>query len=277
MNEYRYFKNITSNIAKDSSKLIQNIRINKGNRAAFSIKMSKQQYINETVCYPLGFLIHKDNEFPRFVKRQKFSLFQYGMDINIELTPEIIKTDENLRKLNSKDRECYFDGERTLKFFRKYSKINCVIECMADFAIKYCGGCSNNLWKPVEDENYCFTKRQSYRCHDEFHINFLKFDAPSSENCSCLPTCDSETFHVKYFYSFAKNSDELTVNIEFNPDDAILFRRYQQYTFSDVVSYVGGLLGLFAGISVLSIIEIIYFFTFRVALNIFRIFRLSKF
>lgn len=36
----------------------------------------------------------------------------------------------------------------------------------------------------------------------------------------------------------------------------------------DFFSYVGGVLGLFAGISVLSFFELFYFFTFRVASNI---------
>lgn len=271
MDEYRYFKNVTTKMAKNSSELVQSLRLNKNNKALFSMSMVKEQLANETVCFPVGILIHSDDEMPRFFSRERFSLFQYGMDVNIELTPEIIKTDEDLRSLNPRDRECYFDGEKTLKYFKKYSKMNCVIECTADFAIKYCGGCSNDLWKPVEDENYCFTKRESYKCFDEFFMNFLRYDAPSSENCSCLPTCDSETFHMNYYYSFAKNSDELIVNIRINPQDAILFRRYQQFTFSDIVSYVGGLLGLFAGISVLSIFEIIYFFTIRVFVNIFRI------
>jgi len=56
-------------------------------------------------------------------------------------------------------------------------------------------------------------------------------------------------------------------------DDIVLFRRYQQFTFSDVVSYVGGLLGVFAGISMLSIVEFFYFFTIRLGVNLWRILR----
>lgn len=273
MDEYRFFKNVTTNKAKNSSELVQNMQINKNNKAIFSMSMTKEQLKNETVCFPVGILIHSEDQMPRFFQRGKFSTFLYGMDINIELTPEIIRTDEDLRSLNPKDRECYFDGEKTLKYFRKYSMANCILECIADFSIKSCGGCSNELWQPVESENYCFKSMQrKYRCYYELLSNFYEFDAPSSENCSCLPTCDSQTFHMKYYYSYAKNSDELTINIRINPEDAILFRRYQQFSFSDVVSYVGGLLGLFAGISVLSIVEIIYFFTIRVFVNIFRMF-----
>jgi hypothetical protein len=52
---------------------------------------------------------------------------------------------------------------------------------------------------------------------------------------------------------------------EFNP-----IRLYRQFTVKDFCSQVGGLLGLFAGISVLSLVEFIYFFTIRSLTDLFR-------
>jgi len=92
-------------------------------------------------------------------------------------------------------------------------------------------------------------------------------------NCSCLPLCDSVSFNVKYNIMYETKGKETIINVRMNMDDVILFRRYQQFTFSDVVSYVGGLLGLFAGISMLSIVEFFYFFTIRVGVNLWRILR----
>lgn len=50
----------------------------------------------------------------------------------------------------------------------------------------------------------------------------------------------------------------------FNP-----MRRIRLFTVNDFFSYVGGVLGLFAGISVLSFFEIFYFFTLRVVSNFY--------
>jgi amiloride-sensitive sodium channel len=44
--------------------------------------------------------------------------------------------------------------------------------------------------------------------------------------------------------------------------------RYRPFKMSDFLAYVGGILGMFAGISVLSVVEMIYFFTIRVACDI---------
>lgn len=43
--------------------------------------------------------------------------------------------------------------------------------------------------------------------------------------------------------------------------------RTRTHTVIDFLSYVGGVLGLFAGISVLSFFEVFYFFSFRILSN----------
>lgn len=51
--------------------------------------------------------------------------------------------------------------------------------------------------------------------------------------------------------------------ISFKENHFIALNRSEAYTFADFVASCGGLLGLFMGISVLSVIELIYFFTLR--------------
>ncbi len=35
-------------------------------------------------------------------------------------------------------RQCYFDGERQLKFFQIYTKANCKLECLTNMTLRYC-------------------------------------------------------------------------------------------------------------------------------------------
>jgi amiloride-sensitive sodium channel len=35
-------------------------------------------------------------------------------------------------------RQCYFDGERQLKFFQIYTKANCELECLTNSTMRYC-------------------------------------------------------------------------------------------------------------------------------------------
>jgi amiloride-sensitive sodium channel len=233
--------------------------------------MKQQDQTNKTKCRPFGFVIHSPEMYPRFFHVDDFSIFQYGMDIDVDIIPEIIKTDRELRKLSPKNRECYFEDEKSLKFFKVYSRENCVIECLVNYSQAFCP-CSE-LWRLNENENYCYKYGKRMLCDASYLTNFRALDIPLSPNCSCLPTCDSVTYHIKYFHKFSTQSDEISINLRVNTEDAILFRRYQQFTFSDVVSYVGGLLGLFAGISMLSIVEIFYFFLIRPVVDVWRALR----
>lgn len=51
--------------------------------------------------------------------------------------------------------------------------------------------------------------------------------------------------------------------ITFKEDRVITTRRIEKYTYTDFLATCGGLLGLFLGVSALSIIEFIYYSTLR--------------
>lgn len=62
-----------------------------------------------------------------------------------------------------------------------------------------------------------------------------------------------------FFSSYFRTS----VTIFFKDDDLFYSRRSELETVTDFIAKVGGLLGLFLGISALSIVEILYFALFR--------------
>ena len=160
-----------------------------------------------------------------------------------------------------------------MKFFKIYSQRNCEIECFTKYTIDICN-CTTLFqpYNPTKNINHCKNQNPNDPdlCYKNLKSNLTISDNFSIErNCSCLPTCDSVNYRLKYSTEF-DGSNETTIRIRMNMDDLVLYRRYQQFTSSDVVSYVGGLLGLFAGISMLSIVEIIYFFTIRIAVDLWR-------
>lgn len=53
------------------------------------------------------------------------------------------------------------------------------------------------------------------------------------------------------------------VTIFFKDDDFIFSKRSELYSFTDFIANFGGILGLFLGVSILSLVEIIYFMAFR--------------
>jgi acid-sensing ion channel, other len=86
--------------------------------------------------------------------------------------------------------------------------------------------------------------------------------------CKCLPACNMITYDIEIEYSRYDWDDvdlwyETEIIFRFRESEYFPLIRYQEFTFSNMASAVGGILGLFAGISVLSIFETFYFLTFR--------------
>lgn len=84
--------------------------------------------------------------------------------------------------------------------------------------------------------------------------------------CRCLPSCN----YVSYSYKMYQNAlnpemsgTNTTIKLRWKDSEFYAMFRYEQLKLVDFLSYVGGILGLFAGISVLSIVELIYFLTLR--------------
>lgn len=54
-----------------------------------------------------------------------------------------------------------------------------------------------------------------------------------------------------------------SASIYFDDDEYIAYKRFASFGTVSFLSNIGGLLGLFLGVSVLSIVEFLYFFTLR--------------
>lgn len=197
-----------------------------------------------TFCKFPFFHVHSPSTPPTFYEygyADNFIEVPFGSTMDIEIVPEIIKTDENLKTLKSEVRECFFDGERKLKFFKIYTKENCELECISNFTFEALN-CAT-LTQPYNIKggiSLCnFTNRPKI-------VTQLKNDPNFSfeRNCSCLPTCNSLSYRINYFHkSHIKNDSKLIINIRMRLDEILLFRKFQQFNFSDIVSYVGGILG----------------------------------
>ena len=97
-------------------------------------------------------MIHDIDAMPTFFRRDEIMSIAPGQ-LNIEVIPEIVKSDESMKKINFNVRKCYFDGEKSLKYFNKYSQKNCIIECLTNFTLTICN-CSDPS-QPFEAENFC--------------------------------------------------------------------------------------------------------------------------
>lgn len=87
------------------------------------------------------------------------------------------------------------------------------------------------------------------------------------ELCGCLPECNK----IDYDFEFIEEKEPLvnyfftniSLSIFFTDNEFIAYRRFESYGVVSLLSNIGGLLGLFLGISVLSVVEVIYLVTLR--------------
>lgn len=64
---------------------------------------------------------------------------EVGRKVMVTVKPNVIVTSDYLRRYSAKLRQCFYNSERHLKFFRVYTKSNCEHECLANFTHAECG------------------------------------------------------------------------------------------------------------------------------------------
>lgn len=242
-------------------------------------------------------ILHSPDELPNVKK----NFFQIGLNqvVNVNVKPEYISTSDKLRAYTPEQRKCFFDGERTLQFFRVYNQNNCEIECLANYTLTMCG-CSKFFMPRLNDTEICETVIWNSFCNraarDKFiKENLYKFPETSNEEynqttqCNCLPACTSLKYltelslvpredsivplHMQEEFETGKNiyNKDLSfseIKIQFSESQFTYSKRKELYGWQDFVANIGGLIGLFLGFSLLSIVEILYHLTLRFAINL---------
>jgi len=99
--------------------------------------------------------------------------------------------------------------------------------------------------------------------------NYLN-DKDEQSQCLCLDQCNSIDYNIEIIDTKIADEYALEMSFRFKDNEFIPFIRKQQFKLVDFLSLCGGLMGLFAGVSALSIIELLYFMTLRVCSNFIR-------
>lgn len=102
-------------------------------------KLSKKHI--EYVCAGLieGFRVTLT--MPGEIRKKTTYYFQvlFSEQAEIFVKPEIIGTSQSLRKYSPDQRQCFFNSERQLRFFKIYTQNNCHAECLSNFTQIECG------------------------------------------------------------------------------------------------------------------------------------------
>lgn len=78
-------------------------------------------------------LLHTPGELPRVSKQ--FFRIPLRQEVVVSVKPNMITTSDGLIDYSPDRRQCYFNDERYLKFFKVYTQSNCELECLANFTL----------------------------------------------------------------------------------------------------------------------------------------------
>lgn len=238
--------------------------------------MINDYYCSSTNAAGFKILLHSPVETPK-IAEFGFSI-EPGLETRVSITPRISDASELIRRVPKKIRQCVFASEDNLTYFKTYSKKNCEMECESRLTEEACQCVMYFMPRSTEDTNIC--GRSDNKCYEKIKLA-IDLSANDTFSCSdCLPGC----FEINYLNSIStaeigngsyeiRNRRIAAMDPDYVQDNIalvhffILDSSFRSYTkgeligFTEFLSNTGGLLGLFMGFSVISLIEIFYFLT----------------
>lgn len=153
--------------------------------------LTKDPLVNDfETCAHMAFTAHSPFELPNaMVDNRDYAPFDYGQSLEVIVTPDVVLSDEKLRRIPPSVRKCYFDGERTLKFHRKYTLRNCEHECLTDHVTLNLN-CTPFYMIHEEASNVCGIEEvKLILMHSQRELFY--------SDCDCLEECNSIVYNIK--------------------------------------------------------------------------------
>lgn len=235
-------------------------------------------YCSSTSSSGFKVLLHSPIEIPRIAS---FGFFVApGRETKVVITPKITEASESIRKIPIEKRQCIFENEANLSYYNIYTKKNCEMECISKITEDTCG-CTLYYMPRKFNNDSIICNRKKAPCYEKILFNIAHSQNEEYSCSHCLPACYEINYEREISASRLGTGNFITREMFPNHDANyiennlamihifFLENSYGGYTktefigFTDFLSNIGGLLGLFMGFSVISILEIIYFVSLR--------------
>ncbi|XP_049547443.1 pickpocket protein 28-like [Anopheles darlingi] len=255
-----------------------------GARSGLFILLNQYEHDTDFICRGIvqGFkvVLHPPNEYPQMSKQ--YYRVPLQQEVIISVKPQMTTTSKKLRNYTPQNRQCFFNDERYLRFFRVYTQENCEVECVTNYTLSKCGCVKFSMMRDNLTDVCGASKIDCYNeAEDELLEEDIKYIVDKMYDfrarCNCLPACTSIQYDAeisqadldwKSVLAKHKEFDEPGVQfsrliIYFKGAQFTNSKRSEIYTFADFLANCGGLLGLFMGVSLLSVGELFYYCLIR--------------
>jgi acid-sensing ion channel, other len=168
--------------------------------SVFNFRMTLKDSDMSDPCYIFrnGYkvILHMPNEIPTFFNN--YELIDLDMDTTMSVVGKVYSSEHAMRKYSVIKRGCYFESEKKLKFFKSYTKNNCIFECITNYTLRQCG-CVKYSFPRTNDTRVCGLSDSG--CHVEAYETWPEMDIMSNSSevpCNCYPPCTD----IKYSVTF---------------------------------------------------------------------------
>ncbi|XP_031627357.1 pickpocket protein 28-like [Contarinia nasturtii] len=229
-----------------------------------------EYYCSSTNSYGFKFLLHSPNEVP-MISTYGTSVSN-GYESRVIITPTLSEATKKIRKMDVKVRQCLFEEENFLLYYRTYTRGNCQMECNAKIYLRQCNCILYYMPRFKDDITIC--GRSDEACIEKTTLQIQEHNN-TELLCDCLPSCFEVTYDSEISMApllpqaplLAKQGllgpNVSVMHIFFKNNYFRSQRKDELIGFTEFLSNTGGLLGLFMGFSLFSFIEIFYFLTIR--------------
>ncbi|XP_046674840.1 LOW QUALITY PROTEIN: sodium channel protein Nach-like [Homalodisca vitripennis] len=199
--------------------------------------------------------LHTSDEYPE-AGMGVLVLAKSGIKMTTTIKAYLTESLEAVRFLPMQERNCYFPDETRLIVAAQYTQRSCLIQCRLNYFHQVCG-CHPYHFNMLDNVKF-------YHPPTHAHLRgFTPSDLSTPLNCSkCLPTC-----HESYY----DDDTDLTTDTQhkaletfgyldlyYKHGGAVYYQRDVTFGWLDLLVGIGGTAGLFLGISLLSVVEILY-------------------
>ncbi|EDW65549.1 uncharacterized protein Dvir_GJ19317 [Drosophila virilis] len=240
-----------------------------------------EYYCTKSMGNGFKVLVHNPAELPK-VSNFGF-VVSAGREARIPIEPVYEDATPSIRSIKKTVRRCLFSDENDLAYYRTYSRKNCELECEAKLLLRDCSCVLYYLPRIDPAARVCGPNDNNCTNRIQTEIESSKTNL-SCENC--WPGCfeltyksimTSSTIVAGPSYQSGEELPEKLFNVSHIGEDydlSILHFYYlnnnfrsttksEMFGFTEFLSNTGGLLGLFMGFSIFSVIEIFYYVTMR--------------
>ncbi|XP_053602844.1 sodium channel protein Nach [Plodia interpunctella] len=186
---------------------------------------------------------------------------QHTWDRRVEKVSFSVKhtyTTEDARQLSIRQRRCIFADEQKLETSSIYTYSACMRQCRMQRCRSYCK-CVPHFYPAVKGYRQCTIKELKCIAEHEAAITDVT-------RCSCELGCSHTVYEVEKLTeidSMKTAGTTTSLETEFVSWPMVRYKREVLFGWVDLLVSFGGIAGLFLGFSLLSGVELIYYFTLR--------------